>query len=69
LNDYDNALTGAKAFDEKVDADARKISEDYAGIVALSLRQSLATIELTISKSADGSWNSTDILVFMKGMS
>ncbi|KAJ7031515.1 DUF1793-domain-containing protein [Mycena alexandri] len=69
LNDYSNALKTANALDQKVEADANKISPDYAGIVALSIRQSLAANELTISKNAQGGWNTSDVLYFMKEIS
>lgn len=55
------------AFDAKVQADASKISADYAAIVSLSIRQAYAATEVTISKNVDGSWNDTNVLIFMKG--
>lgn len=67
LGDYSAALTRAKAFDSKVKSDASKISNDYASIVALSVRQALGATEVTISKNSDGSWNTDDVIVFMKG--
>ncbi|KAJ7142411.1 DUF1793-domain-containing protein [Mycena epipterygia] len=69
LNDYANALATANKLDAKIQADATKISPDYVGIVALSIRQSLAANELTISKKANGQWNTTDIMYFMKEIS
>ena len=50
-------------------SDAGAISSDYASIVALSVRQALGATELTVSKNADGSFNTNDILMFMKGIS
>ncbi|KAK7060514.1 hypothetical protein VNI00_001279 [Paramarasmius palmivorus] len=67
LGDYDSALSRAKALDTKVNDDASKISADYAGVVALSVRQFFGTIELTLSRKADGSLDTDDVLVFMKG--
>ncbi|KAF9523492.1 DUF1793-domain-containing protein [Crepidotus variabilis] len=69
LGDYNNALSRAQAFDSKVQSDASKISADYAAIVALSIRQSLGSTEITISKNSDGSWNTNDVIVFMKEIS
>ena len=60
-------MSAAKAFDSKVSSDASKISSDYASIVALSIRQVLGAIEITLSRNSDGSLNTTDVLVFMKG--
>ncbi|KAJ6498035.1 hypothetical protein C8R47DRAFT_1261015 [Mycena vitilis] len=69
LGDYSNALDAAKTLDAKVESDSSKISADYAGIVALSIRQSLAANELTISKDDSGAWNTSDVLYFMKEIS
>lgn len=69
LGDYSAALTRAKAFDAKVQSDASAISTDYASIVALSIRQAFGATEITISKKSDGSWNTADVLMFMKGTS
>ncbi|KAJ7590784.1 hypothetical protein C8J56DRAFT_933888 [Mycena floridula] len=54
LNRYSTALAAANAFDAQVNADASKISADYASIVALSIRQSLSANEITISKTDCG---------------
>jgi Domain of unknown function (DUF4965) len=67
VGDFNNALARANTFDSKVNADASSISADYTSIVALSIRQALGAMEVTISKGTDGSWNTTDIIVFMKG--
>ncbi|KAL0573009.1 hypothetical protein V5O48_008955 [Marasmius crinis-equi] len=69
VKDYDSALSSAKTLDSKVQSDANKISSDYAGIVALSVRQFFGSIEFTLSKKSDGSVNDTDVLVFMKEIS
>ncbi|KAJ7068393.1 DUF1793-domain-containing protein [Mycena amicta] len=69
LGDYKTAVTRNAAFDAKVQKDASAISDDYAAIVALSIRQAMAAMEITLSKNADGSFNTTDILVFMKEIS
>jgi len=62
-------LSRAKAFDTQVQNDANRISSDYTGVVELSIRQSLAANEITISKNSDGTFNTDDVLVFMKGLS
>ncbi|KAK0206362.1 DUF1793-domain-containing protein, partial [Desarmillaria ectypa] len=69
LQGYRDALSQASNFDSQVESDASAISEDYAGIVALSIRQAMGSMEVTISKNADGSWNTDDVLVFMKEIS
>lgn len=67
LGRYSTALANANAFDAKISSDAGKISSNYAGIAELSVRQALGAIEITISKSSNGAWNTNDVLVFMKG--
>ena len=62
--DYSAALTRANAIDVKLRIDALKISEEYAPIVALSIRQTLAAFEITIPA---GTLGTTDAKLFMKG--
>ncbi|KAH9899948.1 DUF1793-domain-containing protein [Cubamyces lactineus] len=69
LNDYENALARAKAFDAQVNQDAAKVSTDYAAIVALSIRQTFGATEITVSKTGSGGYNTSDIMVFMKELS
>ncbi|KAI0661062.1 DUF1793-domain-containing protein [Cubamyces menziesii] len=69
LNDYANALARANAFDAKVNADATRISSDYASIVALSVRQGFGATEITVSRTSSGGFNTSDILMFMKEIS
>lgn len=69
LNDYSNAVARASAFDAQVKSDASKISTDYADWVALAVRQAFGAIEFTISKDSAGKFNTSDVLVFMKGAS
>lgn len=67
MNDFSNALSSAKSFDSKISADATKISSDYASIVALSVRQAIGATEITVSRDENGGFNTSDIMVFMKG--
>ncbi|KAJ8587203.1 DUF1793-domain-containing protein [Rhizopogon salebrosus TDB-379] len=69
IGDYSTALSRAQVFDEKVSSDASAISSNYAGIVALSIRQAFGALELTLSKNSDGSWNTDDVLMFLKEIS
>lgn len=48
--------------------DAMKISLDYPDLLSLVARQAMSAIEITVSKNADGSYNSSDIMAFMKDM-
>ncbi|KAG5342508.1 hypothetical protein C0989_000636 [Termitomyces sp. Mn162] len=67
FSEVDNHAEWAMLLDSRVQRDAQKISTDYAAVVALSLRQAIGATEITISRSSDGSWNTSDVLVFQKG--
>ncbi|KAI0774160.1 DUF1793-domain-containing protein [Fomes fomentarius] len=69
VNDYSNALSRANAFNAKVKADASKISSDYADIVALSIRQTLGATEITVARTSDGGFDTSDVSTFMKEIS
>ncbi|KAF8351347.1 DUF1793-domain-containing protein [Amanita rubescens] len=69
MNDYSNALSTARVFDTKLQSDASAISSDYADVVALSVRQAFSAMEITVSKNGDNSWNTSDVLVFLKEIS
>ncbi|KAM6494692.1 protein of unknown function (DUF1793) domain containing protein [Amanita muscaria] len=69
INDFENALSRARLFGAAVQRDAVAVSTDYADVVALSVRQALGALEITISKTSDGSWNSSDVIVFLKEIS
>ncbi|EGO02196.1 hypothetical protein SERLA73DRAFT_104578 [Serpula lacrymans var. lacrymans S7.3] len=68
-SDYTAALGRAQAFDSQLQSDASAISTDYAGLVAMSVRQAFGATEITISKNSDGSWNTADVLMFLKEIS
>lgn len=75
VNDFENALNHSKKLDAKIAADAKAVvgggavGDHYAAIAQLSVRQSLATTEITISKNKTGGWNTTDTLMFLKEIS
>ncbi|EIM81332.1 DUF1793-domain-containing protein [Stereum hirsutum FP-91666 SS1] len=69
ISDYTGALSRAQAFDSQVSSDASTISTEYAGVVAASIRQAFGATEITISKNSDGTFDTSDILMFMKEIS
>ncbi|KAF5390714.1 hypothetical protein D9757_002684 [Collybiopsis confluens] len=69
IQDYSDALDRANNLDAQVNKDASAVSSDYAGLVALSIRQLLGATEITISQNVDGSYNTNDVLVFFKEIS
>ncbi|VDC02380.1 unnamed protein product [Peniophora sp. CBMAI 1063] len=68
ISDYSAAVTRAAAFDSKIQTDASKISTQYAGIVAASLRQAFGATEITVAKTSSG-YDTSDVLMFMKEIS
>lgn len=48
--------------------DARYVSTDYPDLLSLVSRQAMSAIEITVLKNVDGSFNSSDIMAFMKDM-
>ncbi|KAI0771549.1 hypothetical protein BD413DRAFT_492851 [Trametes elegans] len=69
LGDYSNALTRANAFDTRVSEDATQVSSDYAVLVALLIRQAFGATELMVQKLGPGSYDTSDIMMFIKEIS
>ncbi|KLO07713.1 DUF1793-domain-containing protein [Schizopora paradoxa] len=68
LDDYDNASNQASRLDSQISTDALKTSSKYSELLSLVARQAVSSIEITVSKNVDGSFNSSDIMAFMKDM-
>lgn len=63
--EYDHSTATADALDSQIASDAGAISSDYANIVALSTRQAMGGMEITLGPGPDTS----DIKVFLKEIS
>lgn len=48
--------------------DALGVSSAYYDLLSLVVRQAMSSLEITVSKNSDGSFNSSDIMAFMKDM-
>ncbi|KAF8885594.1 hypothetical protein BD779DRAFT_1646537 [Infundibulicybe gibba] len=68
IKDFPNALQRAIDLDKKITSDALLISQNYADLVSLSVRQTVGSVDITTSKGSDGQWNTSDILIFMKSV-
>ena len=44
------------------------ISSHYADLVSLAARQTMAATELTVGVAADGSFNTSDVKMFLKNI-
>ncbi len=56
LSDFSDAKQRAIDLDNKIMSDARQISDNYADLVTLAARQTLA-VDITVSKDSEGQWN------------
>lgn len=54
------------SLDDQIIEGATAISPDYANLVSLSTRQVFGALDITVSRSQAGSWNTTDVKAFMK---
>lgn len=68
LDDYDRAASAAAAFDSQITSAASSISSQYAELLALSSRQLMGNLDITISKIGSNDWNTSDIMIFTKNM-
>lgn len=68
MDDFPRAQQAASDYDSKLHNAGLAISSKYVDLLALSARQVLGTIDITITRGDDGNWNFTDVLVFMKNM-
>lgn len=67
--DYSGALSRAVALDQKILNAAAKISSQYSDIVALSTRQTMSALDITVGTDASGSVVvPSDIMIFMKNI-
>ncbi|KAK0466307.1 uncharacterized protein EV420DRAFT_1261099 [Desarmillaria tabescens] len=67
LNDFSNAKQRAIDLDNKIMSDTRRVSDNYADLVALAARQALA-VDITVSRDSNGQWNTSDVMSFMRDM-
>ena len=68
LDDFPNALTRAEALDTALENNATAISSHYADLVALTARQTIGATELTVGVASDGTFNLSDVKMFMKNV-
>jgi hypothetical protein len=56
------------AFDANITSKANLIDSDggYSDLISLTIRQVLSNTELTIAKGADGTYNESDVMLFMR---
>ncbi|KAH7100613.1 hypothetical protein BKA62DRAFT_705981 [Auriculariales sp. MPI-PUGE-AT-0066] len=65
MRDYPRAMDRASQVDSQLEAHGNEISEDYRGILQLSMRQAVAGLELTVARKPDGSLDKEDVMLFV----
>lgn len=68
LEDYDTAVKRAEAFETTLLQAATAVSSNYADLVALTARQAMAGTELTVGQNSDGSFDLSDVKMFMQNV-
>ncbi|KAJ8469414.1 hypothetical protein ONZ45_g16902 [Pleurotus djamor] len=69
LDDFPRALTNADALDNKIKLAGDAISPEYASLLALSARQAMSAMEITLPIPGAGqSWNQSDVKAYMKNI-
>ncbi|KZV85916.1 putative glutaminase A [Exidia glandulosa HHB12029] len=64
MTDHENAARAAALVDAQIEAHAKKVSDNYAALVALSMRQAFAAMELTVPIGTTG--DTDDVLLFVR---
>ncbi|KLO15790.1 hypothetical protein SCHPADRAFT_938386 [Schizopora paradoxa] len=68
LDDFETARQSGEAFDEMIQNISLANIEGYTDLLSLAARQIFGTLEITVSKASDGSWNQSDVMIFSKNM-
>jgi hypothetical protein len=69
LGDYVNAVSSADELDARLVTAAESIQgggTNYPGLLALSLRQAMASMEITLGRDSNGNPDSSDVMAFQK---
>ena len=68
LNGFNNASKRAQVLDQKILHDAVSISDLLGDLVSLAVPQVYGSTQLTIGTNANGEYNSSDVMMFMKNV-
>lgn len=68
MSDFKRAKEAAESFDSELINAGSAISSDHADLLALTTRQVLGSLDITVSLGSDGKWNLSDTMVFMKNI-
>ncbi|KAJ6584202.1 hypothetical protein B0H10DRAFT_1833148 [Mycena sp. CBHHK59/15] len=68
MEDFPAAESRASSLDSRILKDASVIGPQYGDLLSLATRQAMAGVEITVSKTSQGSWNLSDVQGFMKDL-
>ncbi|KLO15793.1 hypothetical protein SCHPADRAFT_243465 [Schizopora paradoxa] len=68
LDDFEMARSSANIFDQMIQNTSLSQVTGYSDLLSLACRQLFGTLEITVSKSNDGTWNQSDVMIFSKDM-
>ncbi|KAL5536342.1 hypothetical protein ACEPAF_163 [Sanghuangporus sanghuang] len=68
LDDFPRAMLAAETFDSQIRTAGESISTEYANLLALSSRQAMGSMDITIPPATDGVWDTSDVKIFMKNI-
>lgn len=67
LTGFGDALNDAIALDNQILYDGSHVSTNYYDLLALTTRQAMGAIDITIGQDSSGNLNTSDIKAFMRG--
>lgn len=67
LNDFESALDNAIALDNQIHHDGSQVSTNYYDLLALTTRQAMGAIDITVGQDSSGNLNASDIKAFTRG--
>ena len=68
LSDFGNASQRAQRLDQKILQDAASVSSLLGDLVSLAVPQVYGSLQLTIGTDANGKFNESDVMMFMKNI-
>ena len=68
LSDFADALSRAQKLDQKILQGAAHISDLLGDLVSLATAQVYGSTQLTVAVGASGTFNTSDVMMFMKNI-
>jgi hypothetical protein len=68
LNDFSNASSRAQQLDNKILQNATSVTDGLGDLVSLAIAQVYGSMQLTIGTDAQGNFNNSDVMMYMKNI-